>query len=341
MTPFEPYPLRLTFGLRHYAFGGRAIAERLGKEGLPDQTVAETWEVSDHDDAPATITNGRYRDQPLRTLVEHYPNELVRPGWHGTRFPLLVKFLDASHELPIHVHPDDARARERYGEPNGKNEAWHVLWAEPDAHVYVGVRAGTTRAELERSCLQHRVKELMHRYPITAGSTVHVPGGVLHTFGPGMLILEVQQTSDLAASVMPEDVYGRPLPCERWTANIHETLDLLTCPAQPRPTAGQPVADGSWRRTIGCVDPAFVLERWAFGGAIRTLPGNGGCATLTNLAAPLDIEYAGGRFTLDQATSCLLPAALGEVEITVKDQRQGDLVVCRLPSEEESSRALS
>jgi mannose-6-phosphate isomerase len=340
MTRFDPYPLSLTFGLRHYAFGERAIAERLGKAGLPVDTVAETWEVSDHGDMPATVTNGTYQGSSLRSLVERYPEELVAPGWRGPHFPLLVKFLDASHMLPIHLHPDDLRARQHFGQPNGKSEAWHVLWAEPGAVVYVGVKAGVTRQDLERAALERRVTTLMHRYSVAAGDTVHVPGGVLHTFGPGMLILEVQQTSDLSASVMPEDVYGRPLARDVWLANIRATLDLLTSDAQPQPTPGTVVWEGPLRRSTGCVDPNFVLERWSFTGELRTQPGEGGCATLTNLGAPIEIEYGHGSVRLERASSCLLPAVLASVTLRVADRQPtdpeaADFVVCRLPAPEE------
>jgi mannose-6-phosphate isomerase len=317
--------------MRHYAFGERAIAERLGKAGLPEGTIAETWEVSDHHDLPATITNGAYRGESLRSLVARYPDELVAVGWRGPHFPLLIKFLDASHRLPIHLHPDDAAARARFGEPNGKSEAWHVLWAEPGAVVYVGVKPGVARTDLERACLEGRVTELMVEYPVVAGETVHVPGGVLHTFGPGMLILEVQQTSDLAASVMPDDVYGRPLAREQWLANIRETLDLLTSAARPRPQLGETLTAGAWRRTIGCVDPHFVLERWAWRGALQASPGSGRCATLTNLGAPIDIEFERGRISLERASSCVLPAALGSLTLAAPDEHEADVVVCYLP----------
>ena len=328
MPRFDTYPLQPTFGMRHYAFGERAIAERLGKAGLPDRSVAETWEVSDHPGAPALVSNGAYAGQTLRSLVERFPDELVAPGWQGPHFPLLLKFLDASHQLPIHLHPDDSVARQRFGEPNGKNEAWHVIWAEPAAVVYVGLKSEVSRGVFEEAALAGRLKELMHEHPVVAGDTVHVPGGVLHTFGPGMLVFEVQQTSDLAASVMPADVYGRPLSREQWLANIHETFELMTSTATPRPSAGTTVVSGGVRRTSCCVDPNFVLERWTFAGEVSANPGDAGCATLTNLGAPLTISTPNGQLTLERASSCILPAALGEVQLSVRDERGADLLVC-------------
>jgi mannose-6-phosphate isomerase len=327
---FDPYPLRLDVGVRSYAFGERSIAERLGKAGLPPGVVAETWEVSDHDDEPATVTNGRYRGRRLRDLVRAFPDDLVRPGWSGPHLPLLVKFLDAAHRLPIHVHPEDATARLRYGAPNGKDEAWHVLWAEPGASVLVGVRPGLDRAALRAAFRAQAYDEALLRYPVATGDTVLVPGGVLHSFGPGLLILEVQQTSDLSESVMPEDVYGRPLSPPAWEAAIEAALDAATSDARPRPEAGATLEDGAAHRVLGCRSPRFALERWTLRAPYATRVGDGGFATVTNLGAALEIEHRGGRERLTRAASCLLPAALGEV--VFHPDGEGEAVVCYVPS---------
>ena len=230
--PFVPYPLLLTTGLRRYAFGARAIAERLGHAGLPDGVVAETWEMSDHDDEPATVTNGAYRGSPLRALVRAHPDALVRPGWRGPHLPLLVKFLDAHRRLPVHVHPDDALARARYRAPNGKDEAWHVLEAAPGASVLVGLKPGVDRPALAIAL------------------------------------------------------------------------------------------------RAGAYDD--VLERWRFEAEAVVRPGEGGFATLTTLAGPVSVEHANGVAALPRATSCLLPAALGEVRLRAKGA--ADLIVCFEPA---------
>lgn len=326
---FVPYPLLLTAGVRRYAFGAHAIAERLGRAGLPDGVIAETWEVSDHDDEPAVVTNGAYRGRPLRELVRAFPDALVRPGWRGPHLPLLVKLLDAHRRLPVHLHPDDAVARARYGAPNGKDEAWHVLDAPPGASVLVGLKPGVGRAALAAALRAGAFDDVLERHPVAPGDTVLVPGGVLHTFGPDTLILEVQQTSDLAASAMPDDVYGRPLAPAAWAAALDEVLATATSDARPRPQPLRPVAEGALARREGCRGPRFVLERWGFERAAVARAGEGGFATLTTLAGPLRVEHAGGVAELPRATSCLLPAALGEVRLVADGV--ADLVVCFEP----------
>src|SRR3712207_9245424 len=104
-------PIKLTFHVRAYDFGERLIPERLGKGGVPDGVVAETWEVSDYREARAEVSNGEYAGRPLHDLVGEHPDELVGEGWRGPHFPLLEKFIDASHMLPVHLHADDEIGR--------------------------------------------------------------------------------------------------------------------------------------------------------------------------------------------------------------------------------------
>ncbi|WP_242587120.1 type I phosphomannose isomerase catalytic subunit [Streptomyces sp. MST-110588] len=106
------YPLRLSTPVKQHVFGGRAIPERLGRAGLPDGPVAETWEVSDVEGNGARVLDGALAGRTLRELTQEHPDELVGPGRRGPRFPLLTKFIDAHHPLPVHLHPDDTAARE-------------------------------------------------------------------------------------------------------------------------------------------------------------------------------------------------------------------------------------
>src|SRR5579872_5861467 len=178
------YPIKLTSHVRHYRFGERLIPERLGKSGVPGGIIAETWEISDYRDTAGVVINGTFEGQSIHDLVVEYPDELVGRGWRGPHFPLLEKFLDASHMLPVHLHADDATAMRVYSEPNGKTEAWHILWAAPGASILAGVRPGVSRAELFTAFKAQDYLSVMPSHPIYAGDTVYVPGGVLHAFGP-------------------------------------------------------------------------------------------------------------------------------------------------------------
>ncbi|UBF29014.1 class I mannose-6-phosphate isomerase [Kovacikia minuta CCNUW1] len=168
----------------------------------------------------------------------NYPDELVGQGWRGPHFPLLEKFLDASHMLPVHLHADDETAARIYNQPNGKTEAWHILWAAPGATILAGLKGDFSRQELFDAFVAEDYDAVIDRYPIQTGDTIYVPGGIIHSFGPDCLVFEVQQTSDLGQMVMPYDLYGHPHSLEQWQANIYATLDELRNHYHPRPNPG-------------------------------------------------------------------------------------------------------
>ncbi|MEU0195552.1 type I phosphomannose isomerase catalytic subunit [Streptomyces afghaniensis] len=212
------HPLRLTTPVKQHVFGGRAIAERLGRTGLPNGPVAETWEMSDVDGDASTVLDGPLAGRTLRQIMADHPEELLGPRVRpGPRFPLLTKFIDGSRPLPVHLHADDTTARRLEGEPHGKTEAWHVLDAAPGATALVGTRPGVDRDTLHRALLAQDFDAVMRRLPVRAGQTVHVPGGTLHSFGPGTLVYEIEQTSDIQQHAMRtrmED--GSPVPEPEW-----------------------------------------------------------------------------------------------------------------------------
>lgn len=327
------YPLKLTFHINTYAFGERLIADRLGKRGLPAGRIAETWEFSGYEGKSGAVTNGPLAGRTLGDLTAEYPDELVGENWRGARFPLLGKFLDASHALPVHLHADDETARRKHNEPNGKTEAWHILWAEPGATILVGVLPGATPDELRDAFRRCAYDSVMTRFPIKAGDTVYVPGGILHSFGPGTLIFEIQQTSDLAQDVMPADLWGNDRTFEEWTQKIDETLDELRTDYQPRPHAGLALRrEGGNHYVLCCAGPHFALERWTLTGTHREPDHPQRCLTLSNIGAAVRIEYDGGNEILEQAESCVIPASLRGVRVVPIEQNEAaSLVACYVP----------
>ena len=323
------YPLELSFHVRTYAFGERLIPDMLGKVDVPEGIVAETWEISDQKDARATVLNGELAGRSFHDVVMEHPEAVVGTGWHGPHFPLLCKFLDASHMLPVHLHADDETAARVYSEPNGKSEAWHILWAEPGATILAGIKDGASNDELVAAFKRQDYESVMYSYPISAGDTVYVPGGILHSFGPNTLIFEIQQTSDLAQNVMPVDLLGNKYPEDVWDANIAQTLAELKRDYLPVPNPGLAIRRGENSYRYGGAGPYFALERWSLREPHTEPAHPDRCLTLSNVSDPVEIRYAGGTFTLERAKSCVIPAALGE--FTMTPSGTGDLIVCYVP----------
>jgi mannose-6-phosphate isomerase len=328
----DAYPIKLTYHVRDYYFGERLIPELLGKKDAPEGVVAETWEISDYKETTGTVENGSYAGRTLHDLTEEFPEELVGQGWSGPHFPILLKFLDASHMLPVHLHADDETARSKHGEPHGKSEAWHILWAEPGATILAGIKDGFSNEELFEAFKEQDYDSVMPRREIHTGDTVYVPGGILHTFGPGTLIIEVQQTSDLGQFVMPTDLYGNRLSEDEWNANIQATLDELKTDYLPRPNPGLVIEDAPNRRVLCCAGPHFALERWTLAGPHVEPFHPERFTTLSNVGdTEVDVEYGDGSETLGRAESCILPAAIGEVRVVPRSGGEASVVACYVP----------
>ncbi|MEU6665590.1 class I mannose-6-phosphate isomerase [Streptomyces sp. NPDC046727] len=313
----EWYPLRLTTPVRQHVFGGRVLADRWGRAGLPDGPVAETWEVSDVDGEVATVTAGPLAEHSLRRLVEEYPQELVGRGWRGARFPVLTKLIDATGMLPVHLHADDETARRLEGEPNGKTEAWHILEAAPGATALAGTQPGVDRDRLRRALVAQDFDAVLRRLPVRAGQTLYVPGGTLHSFGPGTVVYEIEQTSDIQQHAMRHRMEdGSPIADGEWRANIERLLEEWR--PEPRPDfrsgLGVPVDDGV-ERTVLCAGRHFALERWRAGTAAPLIHRFATAMVLTNAGLPVTVDTPAGGERLARAESLLLPAALGRMRI--------------------------
>jgi mannose-6-phosphate isomerase len=300
-------------------FGGHAIAERLGRRNLPAGRIAETWEVSDVEGSIASVTEGPLAGQTLRDLVKRYPFELVGQSFDGPYFPLLTKFIDGCGMLPVHLHADDDTARRLECQPNGKTEAWHILWAEPGATALVGLKPGVDHDTLRKALIAQDYDAVMRRLPVRAGETIYIPGGTLHSFGPGTLIYEIEQTSDIQQQAMPWQMSDNtPLSHQDWISAIDKLLE--ECKLEPRPifTPGFRLPEtNDIDRVICTASPYFALERWRVAGAgSEPLIYRFNKATLlSNVGTPIGIQAGNWSGVLGAAETLLLPAALGHIRL--------------------------
>lgn len=167
------------------------------------EKIGEAWLTADH----SKVANGGLRGQSLAELSAQYGRDLVgKSAPDGRRFPLLVKFLFPCEKLSVQVHPDDETAQMR-GQACGKTECWYVAHALPSAQVAIGLKPGVTRTQFEHSIQQERAEELLNWVDVRAGEMIYIAGGTVHTLGPGSIIVETQQPSNMTYRLYD---YGRP-----------------------------------------------------------------------------------------------------------------------------------
>jgi mannose-6-phosphate isomerase len=237
----------LTPQYRSYVWGGHRL-----RQGL--ELTAEAWEVHEDD----RIASGELAGKTLGEAAEQYGETLLgrRPvARTGRRFPLLIKLLDCAAWLSLQVHPNNEQAVRLEGPGSfGKTEAWHFLEAVQGGEILAGLRPGASPADLELAIRSQTVLEKMQRLVVQSGDTILIPAGMIHALGPGLLVYEVQQVSDITYRVFDWNrpaSDGRPLHIEKSVAVANPNLTGQLLPARS-------LADGERQELVAC--EYFKLE---------------------------------------------------------------------------------
>lgn len=201
------YPLKFKTIFKDKIWGGEKIRTYLGKDFSPLPNCGETWEVSGVKSDVSVVQNGPLEGQTLAALLELHREELVGKKVYdrfGNEFPLLIKFIDANDDLSIQVHPNDALARQRHNS-FGKTEMWYVIQADEGASLITGFnRPLDQEIYLEKFNSGH-LTDILNKEEAKAGDVFFLPAGRVHTIGKGLLIAEIQQTSDITYRIYDFD----------------------------------------------------------------------------------------------------------------------------------------
>lgn len=175
-------------------WGGRRLEILYGKRLPPGMRVGESWEIVDRPEAQSVVHDGIWRGRTLHELWTEERGAVFGDVPDAPRFPILTKLLDAQERLSLQVHPPAEIAKELGGEP--KSEFWYIADAAAAAELYIGLKRGATRVQIEKATKQGNVEEHVHRIPVQSGDAIFLPSGRLHAIGAGNVIVEIQQNSD-------------------------------------------------------------------------------------------------------------------------------------------------
>ncbi len=177
---------------KDYPWGGSRIPETFNRD-VPPGIYAESWEIADHDDGMSIIANGPLAGKALREILQNNAQEIMGSKVQGSKFPLLIKLIDAKQKLSVQVHPNDETAVRFGGE--AKTEMWYML-GKNDTQVYCGLNEGVTKESFLQAVADGTSGETMRPVPVSKGDAVFVRGGRVHAIDDGCLILEIQQNSN-------------------------------------------------------------------------------------------------------------------------------------------------
>jgi mannose-6-phosphate isomerase len=202
----ELYPLVFEPILKDRIWGGTKLHAVLGKS-IPTQTTGESWELSDVEGDVSVVKNGTYAGQTLTHLLENYTKDILGEklaGQYGAKFPLLFKFLDAREDLSIQVHPNDELAKQRHNS-FGKTEMWYVMQADEGARIIVGFKKKSGPEEYVEHLNNKNLTAILNEVEVKTGDVFFLETGTIHAIGAGIMIAEIQQTSDITYRIYDWD----------------------------------------------------------------------------------------------------------------------------------------
>lgn len=201
------YPLKFKTIFKDKIWGGHKINTYLGKDFTPLPNCGETWEISGVKSDVSVVANGPLKDSSLADLLVKYTTELLGQKNYnrfGNEFPLLVKFIDANEDLSIQVHPNDELAKKRHNS-FGKTEMWYVLQADEGSSLIAGFNQKVDKNLYLQKFNAGKLTEILNKEEVNAGDVFFLPAGRVHTIGKGLLIAEIQQTSDITYRIYDFD----------------------------------------------------------------------------------------------------------------------------------------
>ena len=195
----KTYPLRFRPLLKQTIWGGRRLGDQLGKPIGPGSDYAESWELVDHGADQSIVVDGPLAGHSLSQLAKKHSQWLLgkslASGSVG-QFPLLLKYLDCNRVLSVQVHPDDAYGSKMKRPDQGKTEAWYIVAADEGSLVYAGLKPGVNETVLRDAMMAGQTDDVLHSFHPTPGDCVFIPAGTVHALGAGLLVAEIQQSSD-------------------------------------------------------------------------------------------------------------------------------------------------
>jgi mannose-6-phosphate isomerase len=223
------YPLKFNPVFKEKIWGGQRIKTLPGMDFSPLPNCGEAWVLSGIPGTQTTVANGFLEGNELNELVEVYMDDLLGESVFArfsTEFPLLVKFIDSNEYLSIQVHPDDALAAKR-GLENGKSEMWYILHAEKNAELITGFNRKMDQKTYLEFLETKRIREILNTEKPAEGNVFDIPAGRIHAIGPGILLAEIQQSSDTTYRIYDWDrVDDKGAPRELHTELALDAIDF-------------------------------------------------------------------------------------------------------------------
>jgi len=334
LAPSFNEPLVFSPFFRPQVWGGQRLAELLNKPLPSGVSIGESWELSAQSRHHSLVQQGPFAGKTLPQLWQTAREKFIGSDHPEVKsFPWLIKWLDCHADLSVQVHPDDALAQRLLGEPNGKTESWVILRAEPTARIYAGWKAGVTRADVVAALAAGSVAECLHRFTPTAGQCIHIPAGTVHALSGGIVLAEIQQTSDATFRLFDwnrVDGLGHARPLHLATAM--EAADFTHGPVSPITPSSLPDSTDGAEHQLLVECPYYRLERLQLTRSWMAPQGGLSALIMISGSAVLQVPGVATDQPLHRGMTVLLPAVMPVPTIQPTDDAPAVLLKVCLPN---------
>ena len=311
------YPLSFEPLFQYRMWGGNKLQKELGKK-INEENIGESWELSAVSKAETEVAQGPLKGQKLSTLISEYKGQLVgQKIWeqYGKEFPLLIKFIDARLPLSVQVHPNDAWAREKHNS-FGKNEMWFIMQADPGAELILGFENALSPETFESALEAGTLDSFLHKEPVSAGDAFYIPTGLVHAIGGGILLVEIQQTSDITYRMYDfnrvDSLTGSP-------RELHTDMALSVADFNKKESAKTYSKEINQPNTL-INSPYFSTNYFSLQGELnRDYQTMDSFVILIGLEGQCSLTFQKTTYPLEKGTVILLPAAIGSVSLVAMD----------------------
>ncbi len=308
------YPLKFQPIYKDKIWGGHKIRTVLNKDYSPLSKCGESWELSGVEDNLSIVRDGSLAGKNLKELIQLFKGDLAGHRVYRKykdRFPLLIKFIDANDDLSIQVHPDDTLARERHGS-YGKTEMWYIIQSDKDAEIITGFNRETDKETYLDYFKKGKLTEILNTEKVKAGDVVFMPAGRVHSIGKGILLAEIQQTSNITYRIYDFDrVNEKGKPRE---LHVNEALDAIDYSYYPEYKIRYKNQKNHPVKIVSC-DYFTTSKLWfdkPLGRNYRTLDS---FVSLICLEGSGSMTYENGMIEIKQGEVIVIPAIIDQADL--------------------------
>ncbi|MDD3078636.1 MAG: mannose-6-phosphate isomerase [Paludibacter sp.] len=316
----ELYPFKFTPVLKDKIWGGAKLQKLFDKQASTEK-LGESWELSDVAGDESVVSNGELKGLTLHDLIKKYQYGIVGKKIYekyGGVFPLLFKLIDANDNLSIQVHPGDETAKVRHNS-FGKTEMWYVVDAEPGASLIIGFTKDCSKQQYLDALNQGVVESLLQKVPVVKGDVLFIPAGLVHAIGKGVVVAEIQQSSDITYRIY--DYKRKDENGNERELHVDQALDVINFSASPEPKTKYSLKENEVCPLVRC--DYFRTNKIDFTHSLDCdYSGKDSFVVYMCLSGNFYIECADSTAHVTKGETVLIPAQINHVKLIPEEKSE-------------------